>query len=348
MGLTRTQLQGLPGAAEWPLPPEQEDAIPMQTHAWMRARADAIHAPHARYFPAVRDGNRIVALAPLLRDSGWLRELPALFEPADLVWHTREALEALTAQIASQPLPLFLERLPADSPTLPLLRKAYGARGLVRTRPAMPTPVIILSPDCPDYDACLSAGRRSDFRRMARRAQPFGEAEYEIHEPVTDTELTALLDLAYGVDARSWKQAAGTALTADAWQGAFFRRFAAAALYTRTLRFAFLRLGGQVAAMQIALEWRQRFWLLKMSFDQAFASCSPGQLLMLHTLRHAARKGLLSYEFMGVMDDWTALWTRETRRYLQVRATPLNLATGKRLLKQGVRSLLTGVRRPLS
>ena len=97
--------------------------------------------------------------------------------------------------------------------------------------------------------------------------------------------------------------------------------------------------------MQIAAEWQWRFWLLKISHDQAFSRCSPGQLLMLHTLRHAARSGLSSYEFMGVMDDWTALWTQQTRRYVQVRAIPFNATMGKMLIKRGARRLLGSLRR---
>ena len=53
----------------------------------------------------------------------------------------------------------------------------------------------------------------------------------------------------------------------------------------------------------------------------------PGQLLIRHTLAHAAEAGCKSYEFMGVMADWTRLWTKQTRHYVQVHAMPYSLAT---------------------
>ena len=317
----------------------------MQTHAWMRARAASLmHPPDLRLY-AVMDGDRIEAIAPLLRIDNWLREPPLLHEPGDLVWRTPEGLRELAAMLAAEPLPVFLERVPIDSPTVSMLHRAYAGRGMVQVRPAMPTPVIELDERWQDFDACFNAGRRSDFRRMERRALGLGEVSYEIHCPASEAELVPLMEEAYSIEARCWKEQAGTSLTADAWQGEFFRRFARNALPTGILRIAFLRIGGQAVAMQIAAEWQQRFWLFKISHDQTFSRCSPGQLLMLHTLRHAARSSLLSYEFMGVMDDWTTLWTQRTRRYVQVRAVPFNASTGKMLIKRGARSLLGGLRR---
>ena len=61
--------------------------------------------------------------------------------------------------------------------------------------------------------------------------------------------------------------------------------------------------------MMIALEVSERFWILKIGYDERFATCSPGMLLMHEALRHAARQGLRSYEFLGAADDWTRRWT---------------------------------------
>jgi hypothetical protein len=106
------------------------------------------------------------------------------------------------------------------------------------------------------------------------------------------------------------------------------------------VRVALLRLGGRVAAMQLALDWQGRYWLLKISHDQAYAACSPGQLLLRHGLREAARRGLAACEFLGVMADWTSLWTRQTRGYLQVRAYPFHPRAGLAYLRRGARALL--------
>ena len=340
MYLIRTDF---PGAADWPLPPGLE-GIPMQTHAWTLARAGLV-ADSALHLMAVRNRQGIQALAPLVRVGGCWREPPAMFEPSDFIWRTPEGLQTLADALATDGLPLHLERLPADSPTLQALRRAYRRRGLVLVRPAMPTPVIELEGRDDDFERWGNAGRRSDFRRAERRAAGYGTVSYEILAPAPASDLGRLIDDVMAVETRSWKYRAGTALTADRAQGAFFVRFMQAAKHEGSLRVAFLRIDGLPVAMQIASEWKERFWLFKMSYDADFAPCSPGQLLLRHTLRHAAAAGLRSYEFMGIMDDRTRQWTHQTRRYVQVRAIPYSTAALAALARQGARGAFQRLRR---
>lgn len=344
-----TLLATLPPADRWPRPPAGAFAIPMQTRAWAEARLALLDWPYAPQLLAVEDGAAIAALAPLVQDGPWLAEPPAMFEPSDLIWRDEAGLHRLAKALARQPAPLRLDRVPVDSPTLAALRRAYAGRGLLRLREAMPTPTVDLAPwrAGPEFDpdAGFNAGRRADFRRLERRAAAQGEISYEMHAPTTPAELEPLLADAYAVEAASWKQESGTALSADRRQGEFFRRFTAAAAAQGMLRIAFLRLDGRPAAMQIAAEWGNRFWLFKISHDQACAACSPGQLLLRHTLGHAARAGLASYEFMGVMAPWTTLWTRQVRRYVQVRAIPFSRPVLALAAHKGARAVLHRLRR---
>ena len=263
-----------------------------------------------------------------------------MFEPSDFAFSSSEAVQRLADGLARQPLPVYLERLPVNSPTLAALRQAYKGRGKVLLSPAMPTPTLRLEARDQDVDAWFNAGRRSDFRRAERLAAGFGQVGFDMHAPKTEGELVPLLAEAFDMEAKSWKAAAGTALTADPVQGDFFARFTAAAVEENMLRLAFMRIDGKAVAMQIACEWQRRFWLFKISHDQAFARCSPGQLLMRHTLRYATESGLRSYEFMGVMADWTRSWTHEVRDYVQVRAIPFSGAALKMLAKSSVRAVL--------
>ena len=74
--------------------------------------------------------------------------------------------------------------------------------------------------------------------------------------------------------------------------------------------------------MQIAIEQDRRFWLLKSGYDESFARCSPGALLVLETVRHAAAQGLRSYEFLGAVEPWTRVWTQHERPHVSLRAYP--------------------------
>ena len=104
-----------------------------------------------------------------------------------------------------------------------------------------------------------------------------------------------------------------TALGADQRLGSFYRTYAGRACARGTLRILFLKVGPDTAAAMIALEAAERLWILKIGYDERFATCSPGMLLMHEGLRYAARRGLRSYEFLGSSTDWTRRWTDRER-----------------------------------
>lgn len=340
-------LTQLPDAAGWPQPPVGCFALPMQGPAWIRARAPLRAPNQVPHWLAVDDADGIAALAPLVRVGPWLRELPAMFEPSDFAWRTPQALDALASSLARQSLPLCLDRVPADSATVAALRRAFAGRGLILTREAMPTPVLDLQDLHGDVERLFNSRRRADFRRFERRAANRGELRYELLAPESEADVQAAMAAALTVESLSWKAAAGTALTSDRAQGLFFAAFARTAAAAGELRIALLRIGERPVAMQIAVLARQRFWLLKIAHDLDFDHCSPGQLLMRHTLRWAVQAGLQGYEFMGVMSAWTRLWTNRTRAHLRVHALPVSATTALTLGRQALRSTRDRLRRVL-
>ena len=114
------------------------------------------------------------------------------------------------------------------------------------------------------------------------------------------------------------------------------------------LRLVFLRINEEVAGMQIAIECDDRFWLLKIAYDEKFATCSPGTLLMLHSVKHAAVRGLKSYEFLGTAERWTRPWTESLRRCVALRAYPLSIGGIAVMTCVAGADLIVSIRRSLS
>jgi CelD/BcsL family acetyltransferase involved in cellulose biosynthesis len=172
----------------------------------------------------------------------------------------------------------------------------------------------------------LNAGRRSDLRRARRRGEQLGPITTEIHAPSLK-ELSQRVDTALAVEARCWKgeSGTGTALLHDPHRAAFYRRYFEAACVDGVLRICFLRIGDHVAAAQLAIEDCGGFWLLKVGYDERFAACSPGNLLMRETIRYAAEAGLRSYEFLGAAETWTRVWTTTEHECVSLRVYPLGL-----------------------
>ncbi|MFA7604165.1 MAG: GNAT family N-acetyltransferase [Novosphingobium sp.] len=277
--------------------------------------------------PGVDGGS---ALLPLCREKGWLARWRTagsleVFEPVDALYAGADGARLLAETVARQSRPLRLDRMPADSALVPALKAAMAGRGWLSVRPAQSSPLITLDEGWESPESRFNARRRSDFRRAARRAEALGVVSWEVLSP-TPAEFDALFDEAIAIELRSWKKAAGTAIALDPAKEAFFRAFFRAACAEGTFRAAFLRIDGRAVAMQLALESYGRFWLFKIGYDEACGKCSPGTLLMLHTLGWAKRRGLRSYELLGESEAWIAdLWTRECREHVRVRTYPFGL-----------------------
>ncbi len=314
-------------AGFWRAVEETTPSTPMQHFIWNSACSATLSTAPNLAVHVVQTGPQSGAIAPLVRSeskAGALEFLGLnyLFEPSDFLYTDSMALRNLADALADSGTPLYLRRLPADSPTVDAIKTAYLRHGPVIVRATAPCPRIRLDESWRDPVAHLNAGRRSDLRRALRRAEQLGGVSYEILSPSPD-ELPPLLDEAFEVEAACWKGPKGSALARDEVRGRFFRRYAAAASESGTLRLCFLRIGGRAAAMQLAVECSHAFWLFKIGYRDEFARCSPGMLLMAETIRHSAVKKLSSYEFLGTAEDWTRVWTTDERPCVSVRAYPL-------------------------
>jgi CelD/BcsL family acetyltransferase involved in cellulose biosynthesis len=308
---------------------EGSASLPMQSHAFASALARTFLAgAHVEVF-YVRERDDIAALLPLCRRPGRFSRWTTvgaheMCEPDDALYRNPEAARLLAEAIVGDGRALEVDRVPAGSELIPALRRALRGKGWVSVRPATPTPTIRLEPRWKDPASCFNSGRRSDFRRAARRAGEFGRVSFEILSPGPEA-FDALFDEAIGVEMRSWKREAGTAIAADRSKESCFRTYFRSACEQSSFRIAFMRIDGRAVAMQMALETLDRYWLFKIGFDEEYERCSPGTLLMLHTIAWAAERELRAYELLGNLEPWIAqFWTREQHDCVWVRAYPFN------------------------
>ena len=321
---------------------EPQDGSPTQHFIWAQAYHQTYGQEALVQVLTIGSTHAPEALAPLVqRPSAVLPRLELLgvqelCEPLDLLYDGQDALDALAEGLVKLGQPLWLERLPATSPVIPALERAYKGRGLVLRSPAATYPRIALNRTWVEPESHFNAGRRTDFRRAQRKAAEQGELSFEVLSP-TPAELAPLLAEAYRVEAACWKGVEQSALACDVKRGEFFRHYTAAAAERGILRLCFMRLDGQAVAMQLAVECGQRFWLLKIGYDEAYARCSPGTLLMLHTLRYAAQCGLTAYEFLGSSQPWTHTWTDTHQQCVSLRAYPQKAGALATLVCDGAR-----------
>jgi CelD/BcsL family acetyltransferase involved in cellulose biosynthesis len=304
-------------------------SLPMQSYAFASALAGTLLADrHIEVFH-IRKGDDVSALLALCRAPGRFARWTTVAahqvcEPDDALYRDRQAARLLADAIVGDARAVELDRVPVSSDLIPALRAALKGKGWMSVRPATPTPTIGLDQRWKDPASCFNSGRRSDFRRAARRASEFGQVSFEILSPGPG-EFDALFDEAIGVEARSWKREAGTAIAVDRAKESCFRHYFRSACEDGNFRIAFMRIDGRAVAMQMALEYLGRYWLFKIGFDEQYERCSPGTLLMLHTIGWAADRELGAYELLGNLEPWIAqFWTREQHDCVWVRAYPFN------------------------
>jgi len=303
---------------------------PIEQFSWIQACAQTFAVAGTLRIVTVHDDGRLVAAAPLLRRR--IRSVPhlmllgveELYEPMDLPCANAAAAEALADALLRLHLPLHLQRLPAASPLAHALCRQARGRALVACRPAPGAAYIMLDADWSEPLAKLSPRRRSDLRRAWRRAQSHGPVRAEVLVPAP-SEVPALLDLVMAVEARSWKARSGTALLQDELRRDFYRQYALAAAGEGTLRIALLHIGDAIAAAQLAAVAGNGYALLKIGYDERFADCSPGLLLLQSSIAHAAQQGIARYELLGLPSAWIEPWTRLQHACISLRLFPRRL-----------------------
>lgn len=312
---------------------EASASLPMQSHAFASALSSTLLADSDIEIFFVREDDDVAALLALARGPGRFARRTAIgahevCEPHDALCRDAQAARRLAEAIVRDGRAVEMDRIPAQSPLIPAMREAIRGKGWTAVRPAVPTPTIALDSGWSDPASRFNPGRRSDFRRAERRAGELGRVSFEMLSPGPD-EFDALFDEAVAVEARSWKAEAGTAIAADRAKERCFRHFFRSACERGIFRIAFMRIDGRAVAMQMALEWNERYWLFKIGFDESFERCSPGTLLMLHTIGWAARRELKAYELLGNVEPWIAqFWTRESHDCVCLRAYPFNARGG--------------------
>jgi Acetyltransferase (GNAT) domain len=313
-------------AQRWDLIAEEANS-PMHQYAWVKACTDAF-ATCGELQLIVVGADQPRALGPFIMRSGPLNRMECLgvaelYEPTDFPYSDFDSLACLIDVLVRLRRPLLLRRVPADSPVLNALKEALKSRGVLITRAATGYPWIQLDASWTQPEEKLSASRRSSFRRARRKAHSIGPIDYEVLSP-RPHELPPLLAESFRVEAAGWKGRTGSALLSDPHRRQFYEKYATIASEKGILRLSFMRIGGEVAATQIAVESGGRFWLLKVGYDERFARCSPGHLLMVETLRYAAERGLRTFEFLGSAEPWTQVWTTDVRPCVSVWAYPNN------------------------
>jgi CelD/BcsL family acetyltransferase involved in cellulose biosynthesis len=296
-------------------------STPMQSHIWNLACAESFPEGDPVLVTVQRRG-RTVALVPLFRPHGESRLVflgQGLFEPTLFSYEDEESCNALARALLTLKEPIFLRDVDTSSLMVQALQKACSESKRICVMRSMPAhPWLQLDESWLKPEDHLNSGRRSDLRRAHRNAEKFGPLSFQNITPAAN-ELEDILTEVFRVESANWKGEEGSGLAHDPTIQGFYRRFSQLATEQGILRILLMKCGDQTAAVQLGVDYKNRFWLLKMGYDQQFARCSPGELLIVESIRLAVERGMGAYEFTGTPEAWTHKWTSAAHESVSMR-----------------------------
>lgn len=301
----------------------------------------------------------VVGIAPLVRTSRFGSErlellgTAILVEPSGILYCHQEALTDLLKAILSMRKPLLFNGLLTDAlETLHLKNSGRSPMAYSRSRPSA-SPWIPINCSWEKFSSTIASSWRSNLRRAQRRAEEFGTVQFEMISP-DPASLEHSLAEVFRVEAASWKSRTGTALEIEGPLKHFFQIYAKSAAGNGTLRLAFLRINGKSVAAQLLVECANRLWVLKVGYDESYARCSPGILLMHRVLQYAFEKPYEALELLGANESWLHIWNPQVHMHESYRRYPyspvpmvslgleLSVVTAKKIRTLMIRKKLKG------
>lgn len=317
------------------IPPDAWDGItpaarrsPKLTHDWARFWAASYSRNGELRVIVAGPADRPDAIVPLWVEPGfrrWHHFVPNDDGGLSIPCRDPSVLPAVAAALIRLRVPVDLGYYPAGDPAVEAIRHAARGRAKVVERPQdiAAAPWLDLDPSWIEPTDNLRRNMRQSLRRNERRMNELGALRVAFLEPGED-EVDALLDTAVAVEAKSWKDRTGTALTHDARQQDFFRAYARHAAKERRMQIALLSLDGKPIAMSIGEISNDVFWHYKIGYDEAFAKFGPGALLQYYLIGELARRGISRLEMQGQLVPYKRNWTDLGVETVAVRIYPFN------------------------
>lgn len=313
---------------------------------WFLACAETLCAESDLRVIVVRSPGTIHAVAPLVvvRRDGleWLELLGAsvLYEPTGFLFDSADSLYHLVSKVVSLRAPIALARIPLESPLEVTFKRLARYRGVVIGRKAASAAYVAPRGSWDKYFRSISGQRRYDYQRKQKRTEQVGQVAVRIERPDSRDDLPHMLEEVFRIEGAGWKGRSGTALLSNERVRKFITRYSELACDRGALRVCFLEVQGMPIATILGVEQWQRFWVLKIGYDEQWARCSPGIQITMETIRYAFENGLEAYEFLGSEEPWQTIWPRYRHDFISLVLYPTSIR-GLRALSGDLRRFVT-------
>ncbi|MBI4570554.1 MAG: GNAT family N-acetyltransferase [Chloroflexi bacterium] len=276
------------------------EPAPFLHPTWLKVWLEEFQDGRELILLAVRDGDALAGVAPLLRQDSRLAfaghysicDYMDFVVPAERSGDVFSALlEALLQEPWSE---LELRGLRDGSPTLAELPALAQAAGLaVEREQEAVAPRVELAESWDAYLAALPKKDRHELRRKLRRIQAAGELELRTYTAPPDIEEHLPLLLRLMVDSRSDKAA-----FMSEQMGRFFHRMAQALSREGLIRLYELELDRKPVASLLCFDMSRQLFMYNSGYDPEYAGLAVGLISKALCLRDATEAGYRRIDFL--------------------------------------------------
>lgn len=204
-----------------------------------------------------------------------------------------------------------IARVVVDGRSHAMLGVLYpGYKGRLTFEREEVSPYLVLPDDLDAYLRTLSPNFRKEVQRRERRLHDLGDVRLRICDAPADAAdlWQAILD----VEKSSWKEDAGSSITAKQKQEAFYRTLIPRVADRGQLLSAILALDGAPVAYSLAVRFADTVIGLKASYSAIHGNVSPATTLRKLQLAELQRRGVKVFDFMGACEPHKMRWTQST------------------------------------
>lgn len=308
-------------ALEDATPPLGQDAT--ATYEWHRALLDAFLPDDGRWLVLVaRDDRGLAGILPVYRSQlrkglarpGEIAVLTELFGGRNgFLVRSSDAsvLQALLRHLIDHVdgWDSLRMHLVCGSRSERMLTAALGGTGTFVVAEEV-SPILTMPDDLDDYLRSLQPSFRSELRRREKRLHEAGSLEFEMFDsPARTAEYWQAVQ---EIERQSWKEAAGSALTASLEQQRFYQALLPRAAAAGQWLSGLLRLDGRPVAYRMSVVFAGTAIGLKTSYVQDMKAYSPATVLQWMYLREIHRRGIRVFDFTGLCEPHKTRWTDDT------------------------------------
>jgi hypothetical protein len=172
------------------------------------------------------------------------------------------------------------------------------------------SPILHMPEDLGAYLRTLKPGFRAELQRREKRLRAVGELKVEMVD--TPGQVASYLAAVDEIERQSWKEGAGSSITARPWEHGFYKALLPRAAANGQLLSGLLSIDGRPVAYRMSVSFAGTAVALKSSYVQDMRAFAPATVLQWLYLREMHRRGIRVFDFTGLCEAHKTRWTDDT------------------------------------